>query len=180
MKRTSAFAWGELIVGIALIVLGILTFVSPSRALTGIIFLYGILAILTGIVDIVFYIQMERHTGFGPVVSLVTGILSILAGALLIFYPIEGGLAFAVFFPLWFLAHCISRLTQLPMIRAASGNGAYYFTLIINIIGLVVGFLVLFHPILSLFSIGYFIGFYLILIGADHVVLGACGVWSRY
>lgn len=89
MKRTSSFAWGELIVGIALIVLGILTFVSPSRALTGIIFLYGILAILTGIVDIAFYVKMERHTGFGPVISLVTGILSILAGALLVFYPIE-------------------------------------------------------------------------------------------
>ena len=82
MRNRSAFGWGELVVGIALVVLGIFTFARPSSALTGIVFVYGLLAVVTGIADIAFYVKIERHTGFGPVVSLITGILSILAGVL--------------------------------------------------------------------------------------------------
>ena len=90
MKRRSAFGWGELIIGILLIVLGAFTFARPSSALTGIVFVYGILAVITGIADIVFYVKIEQHTGFGPAVSLVTGILSILAGILLLCNPGAG------------------------------------------------------------------------------------------
>lgn len=74
MKSRSAFGWGELIIGIILMVLGFFTFARPSSALTGIVFVYGILAVITGIADSVFYVKMERHTGFGPAISLVTGI----------------------------------------------------------------------------------------------------------
>ena len=112
MKRRSAFGWGELIIGILLIVLGAFTFARPSSALTGIVFVYGILAVITGIADIVFYVKIEQHTGFGPAVSLVTGILSILAGILLLFNPGAGKWAMVILFPLWFITHCISRLTH--------------------------------------------------------------------
>ena len=58
MKRRSALGWGELVIGIALILLGILTFARPAGALTGIVFVYGIFAVITGIADIAFYIKM--------------------------------------------------------------------------------------------------------------------------
>lgn len=122
MKRRSAFGWGELIIGILLIVLGAFTFARPSSALTGIVFVYGILAVITGIADIVFYVKIEQHTGFGPAVSLVTGILSILAGILLLFNPGAGKWAMVILFPLWFITHCISRLTHLPLIPHDSGD----------------------------------------------------------
>ena len=125
MKRRSASGWIELIIGIILIVLGVLTFIQPSSALTGIVFVYGILAVVTGIADIVFYAKMERHTGFGPAVSLVSGIISILAGVLLLFNPGAGKWAMVILFPIWFIAHCISRLTHLSMIRIAAGTGLY-------------------------------------------------------
>lgn len=102
MKNRSALGWGELIIGIILIILGVFTFARPSSALTGIVFVYGILAVITGIADIVFYVKMEQHTGFGPAVSLVTGILSIIAGILLLFNPGAGKWAMVVLFPLWF------------------------------------------------------------------------------
>ncbi len=85
MKKRSAFGWSELIIGIVLILLGIFTFMRPYKALTGIVFVYGILAVITGIADILFYVKVEQCTGFGPAVSLVTGILSLLAGILLLF-----------------------------------------------------------------------------------------------
>ena len=66
MRNRSAFGWGELVVGIALVVLGIFTFARPSSALTGIVFVYGLLAVVTGIADIAFYVKIERHTGVRP------------------------------------------------------------------------------------------------------------------
>lgn len=179
MKRRSAFGWGKLIIGILLMVLGIFTFARPSSALTGIVFVYGILAVVTGIADIAFYIKMERHTGFGPAISLVTGILSILAGVLLLFNPGAGKWAMVILFPLWFIMHCISRLTHLPIIRVTAGTGYYYFTLIVNILGLLLGFVMIFNPLLSFISVSYIIGFYLMLIGIDHLVLGVSSLGMR-
>ena len=66
MKKRSAFGWSELIIGIVLFLLGIFTFMRPYKALTGIVFVYGILAVITGIADILFYVKVEQRTGFGP------------------------------------------------------------------------------------------------------------------
>ena len=56
MKRRSSYGVYELIVGILLILLGIFTFTRPQSALTGLVVLYGLLATITGIGDIVFYV----------------------------------------------------------------------------------------------------------------------------
>lgn len=179
MKKRSAFGWGELILGILLIVLGILTFVFPAGALTGAVFVYGILAVITGIADIVFYAKVEQHTGFGPVISLVTGILGVIAGVLLCLHPVIGRWILLILFPLWFMSHCISRLTHLPMIRMTAGEGYYYFTLVICILGLVLGLVMLLDPLLSLVSVSAIIGCYLILTGVDHLVLAVSNLGMR-
>ena len=78
MRKHTPFGWSELLTGILFVLLGIFTFIRPGSAITGLVFLYGILATLTGIADIVFYAKMENHMGFGPTISLVSGILSLL------------------------------------------------------------------------------------------------------
>lgn len=108
MRCRSKFGWMELMIGILLIVLGIFTFLRPGSVLTGAVLVYGVFALITGIADIVFYVKMERHTGFGPVVALVSGILSVIAGLLVMVYPGAAAWALTIFFPLWFIMHCIS------------------------------------------------------------------------
>ena len=87
MRRRSRYGWLELIEGILLILLGIYTLCNPGGMLRGITFAYGFLAVITGISDIVFYAKTERYIGFGPTIALVTGILSLLAGLMLLMYP---------------------------------------------------------------------------------------------
>lgn len=99
MKKRSAFGWVELIFGIILIVLGVFTFARPSSALTGVVFIYGLLAVITGIADVIFYAKIEKRTGFGPAVALVTGILSIIVGILLLFNLGAGKWASVILFP---------------------------------------------------------------------------------
>lgn len=169
MKKGRGLGIVELILGILLILLGLFTFLHPSSVLGGIAAVYGAIALITGIADIVFYAKMERRTGFGPVVSLVTGILSVIAGILILFNLSAGAWLVATLFPIWFLAHCISRLAQLPFTRMTSGSAAFWFSLVLNILGLVLGVLLLANPVLSILSSGWIIGAYLIALGMDSL-----------
>lgn len=171
MRRRSGFGWLELFTGILLIALGAWVFANPGHALTSMVFAYGIAAVIMGVLDIVLYVQVERYTGFGPVVSLISGILSVMSGMLLLLYPQAGALVLTLLFPIWFIAHCIARLAHLPYVRLEAGNGIFYYGLVTNIIGLILGFMMLLKPLFTLTVIRYFAGIYLILLGIDSIVM---------
>lgn len=173
MKKHSEFGWMELIVGILLILLGIFTFMRPGSMLTGIVVVYGIIAVITGIEDIVLYVRLEKYTGFGPMVSLISGILSVMCGVMLFVYPDAGKWILSLLFPVWFISHCISRLSHIQLLRIMRGKAVYYVALILNIIGIILGFLMLFQPVLTFISmriVGYIVAAYLVLLGIDNIV----------
>ena len=179
MRRRSGYGWFELIIGIMLVVLGIFPFIRPGSTLPGIVRLYGLVAVITGISDLIFYVRTERYTGFGPAVSLISGIFSIMAGVMLLVYPGAGRWVMVLLLPLWFIAHCVSRLSHLNFIRVTAGEIYYWFALIVNIIGIILGIMMIVRPMLSLFSAGFLIGTYLILLGVDSIMVGAGKLGSR-
>ena len=103
-----------------------------------------------------------------------------MSGVMLVVYPRTGVLVLTVLFPIWFIAHCISRLVHLSHIRVVAGQGIYYYTLIINIIGLVLGFMMFLRPLLTLATIRCFAGIYLILLGIDSVVMACSRMGRRF
>lgn len=179
MRRRSGYGWLALIVGILFIILGIYSFVHPGNTLTWLVIVYGIIAVISGISDIIFYAKAERYTGFGPTISLISGIFSIMAGIMLFVYPNAGKWVMVLLLPIWFIAHCISRLTHLDFIRVTAGKFCCYFTLIINCIGIILGFLMIFRPMIALFSVGFLIGTYLILLGIDSIITAISRIGSR-
>lgn len=179
MRQRSKFGWLKLIEGILLLIFGIYTLSRPDQALTGFIVLYGIMAVITGIADIILYVQVARFTGFGPVLSLITGTLSVMAGVMLIITPGTGKWVMSLLFPIWFIAHCISRLANVNWIRRLASPFNYYMTLVLNMIGLVLGVLMLFDPVLTWVSVQYIISFYLIALGIDCIVLACSRIGSK-
>ena len=103
--------------------------------------------------------------------ALISGILSVMSGIMLVIYPRAGIMVLTVLFPIWFIAHCISRLSRLSYIRLTAGQGMYYFTLVTNVIGLVLGVMMLLNPLFTLTTIRSFAGAYLILLGIDSIVM---------
>lgn len=172
MRKRLSSGWMEIILGILLILLGMVSFIYPDHTLTGIIVIYGVLAVITGIADLVIYAKIGNLTGFGPTIALISGTLSVLAGMALLFHPGAGKWILSLLFPIWFITHCLSKLSHLNLIRFAAGNSVYHVTLILNVIGLVLGFMLLFEPVASLVSLSYLIGIYLVLLGADSLVTG--------
>ena len=108
MRRRSGFGWLDLLLGIGLICLGILALVQPDWALTTLVVAYGIAAVVMGVTDILLFIRVERYTGLGPILSLISGVLSVMTGLMLVVYPHAGVLMLTVLFPIWFIAHVIS------------------------------------------------------------------------
>ncbi len=171
MQKRSSFGWLELAIGIILILLGILAFFKPDLALTSMVFAYGLTAIIMGATDIYLYIKIERYIGFGPLLSLIAGVLSVMAGIMLVGYPKTGAIVLSILFPIWFIAHCISRLTQLNHIRFVAGDTIYYLILIINIIGLILGIAMMFSPIFTLRTLRYLASLYMTLLGIDSIIM---------
>lgn len=180
MRRHSGYGWLELVIGILLIALGILAFAKPDLALTSLVFAYGVAAAVMGVADIILFIQVERYTGFGPILSLISGVLSVMSGMMLLVYPGTGVLVLTVLFPIWFIAHCVSRLTHLSHIRFVAGSGIYYFTLVVHIIGLFLGVLMLFNPLFTITTIRCFASAYLILLGIDSVAMAVSRMGRRW
>ena len=173
MRKRTGFGWSELLVGVLLIALGVFTFARPESMLTGTVVIYGILAILMGVEDIVVYARLARFTGFGPTLSLVTGILSVMCGVMLIANPNVGKWALTVLLPIWFVAHCIAELTRTNLIRLIGNPFYYYFSLTLNVLGLILGFVMLFSPAMSFMTIRaicYMVAVYLILFGIESVI----------
>lgn len=180
IKKRSGYGWFELIIGILLVILGIVTYFRPEQALTLIVIFCGVLAMATGISDIVFYIKAARFTGFGPMISLITGVFGIVVGAMLLMYPSAGTYTMILLLPVWFIAHCISRLTHLSIVHTRAGKFYYYFSLVINIIGIVLGVLMIVRPVLSLYTSGFILGTYLVLLGLDSVFTAISDMGSRW
>ncbi len=171
MRRYWNFDWLELIEGILLLLLGIVSLMKPGTALTGVVMIYGLIAVITGIGDIIFFAKVNQYTGVGPTISLAAGIMSVMAGVMLLVHPGAGAWILTLLIPIWFIAHCISKLTRLPVIRMFEGKTAYYFSMIVNIIGLVLGCLMIFKPWITLLSVDWIIGIYLIMLGIDSIIM---------
>ena len=180
MRGRSGFGWLELLTGILLFILGIIGFIYPDMLLEEIVFACGVAAIIMGIADILLYLRVERFTGFGPMLSLISGIMSVMTGIMLIAYPGIGAMAVTILFPIWFIAHCISRLMNLNHVRYIAGNGMYYVLLIINIIGLILGCMMLLSPLFSLRTLRLFSSLYLILLGADAICMAVSNMGRRF
>lgn len=163
--------WWELMAGIVMIALGIASLARPSLAVTGLVYAYGAAGVIVGVADILRYIRVERYTGFGPVVSLIAGVLSVMSGVVILVNPRVGMAVFSLLFALWFITHCVSRLASLSWLRFVAGRGAYYAALVLDLIGLVLGALLVVLPTASLLALGYLAAGYLIVLGMESLVM---------
>lgn len=173
MRDEKKMARASLVFGICFIILGVVSLARLDAIFSAFAIVYGLVAMISGVVDIIFYIRSERYVGFAPCVSLVAGVLSILAGALLLLYPGAGEWIATVLFPIWFISHCIARLTQVDTFQLVMPRGYCIWNSVIAILGIIWGILLIFEPRMSLMSAGAFIGVYMIAYGIDCLMLYA-------
>lgn len=171
MKRSS-IGWIEIILGLLLVGLGIYTLANPDTALTAIVIAYGIGAIVSGIADFVIYYKLSQRGGLGSAMLILSGVLNLIVGVLMLLNIGAGAWTLSILFPLWFILHCFARLANLDFVRRLGSAFEYWVALIANVLGVILGFLILFNPFASMTALVYFVAFYLLISGFSSVIVG--------
>lgn len=153
--------------GILLIVTGILALLMPEIAALATALTLAWLLIFAGGVELVHAFQTRRRTGFGW--KLTAGIITLLLGLGILFFPIAGIATLALWIGAFVFAGGIVRLLLAFRVRPAKGWGWVLFD---GLLSIVIGILIAWGwPSSSIAFIGLLTGFWLLFSGAWRIML---------
>lgn len=173
------FDWASLILGIVLVVLGCVSIMHPDKSLhllcilVGVglllLILVGVGLLLLGIYELWARSKMQEWLGYRSGWLLGTGILDIVLGIVFLVYQNFGTTVIAVIFALWFIISSANELTIAGFFHQLN-VGYYWLLFILDILGLIIGVVLLFSPMLSAITMVWLISFYLIVIGIVKII----------
>lgn len=171
-SRNNGFGWLEFIIAILFFIAAYFAFSNPGETLQTITIVFGIVALLRGILAIADYFRGKDDTsGKGTLTfQLVLGIIGVLVGLAFLFFSGLGTAILSYAFAVWFLVDSVEGLFRASRYQERS-NGLYWTALILNIIGLVVGVLLILNPLTALFTFSYLIAFAFLYFGIINLFL---------
>jgi uncharacterized membrane protein HdeD (DUF308 family) len=155
------------IVGVALVVLGMVALGSVVIASLAAAVAIGVLLLIAGVAEIVGAFWCRGWSGF--FLNLLSGILSIVVGVLFLRAPLDALVALTLLVACFLLVGGIFKIVGALVYRFA----AWGWTLVTGIIDLVLGVLIWMEwPASALWVIGLFIGISLVFRGFNWIALG--------
>lgn len=168
-KEKNGFSWGSMILGILFIIVSLMSFQNPAGNLIALVIVFAIFAIVKGIMEIGIRNRLKKMIGFKDYAPIIMGIIDIFIGIYLLF-NLNVGLAVLPFiFAFWFLLDSIFGLFTLDEAKSIS-TGYFWFSLVINSLGIVLGSMLLLDPLSSAFTISFLVGFYFMMFGILNIV----------
>ena len=168
-QARKSFDWAALILGILFVILGCVSMYHMDTTLKFVSILVGIGAILKGIYELWLRQIVNNILEQKSVWLLMMAILDIILGIVFLFFHGVGALTIAYIFAIWFIVDCVGQL-QVSSFYRQFGKGYYWLLVILNVIGIVIGVVLLFNPMLSAFALVWLIATFLILIGILAIV----------
>ncbi len=156
-----------LIAGIAMIGLGVWLMFHPLVSLLTFSFTIAFVLLVSGIFHIVSYFSNRKAQHVSGWV-LAEGILSTLLGVFLLFDQIEGAATLVLVFAMWVLFAGIMRTIGAFAAKQNNVQG-WGWILTMGIIGIIVGFIALFNPVVSLVGIVFITGTFFIVEGIGAI-----------
>ncbi len=110
-----------LIAGIALIVLGTVAIIAPGIATLFVTTFIGWLFIMSAVAE--FYLAFQVHGGWRIAGAVLTGLVSLVAGAWLLLNPAAGALALTFLLAAYFVATGVVKAIAAFQLRGVGGSG---------------------------------------------------------
>ena len=110
-----------LIAGMALIVLGTIAIVAPGIATLFVTTFIGWLFIMSAVAE--FYLAFQVHGGWRIAGAVLTGLVSLVAGAWLLLNPAAGALALTFLLAAYFVATGVVKAIAAFQLRGVGGSG---------------------------------------------------------
>jgi len=163
-----AWIW-SIVRGALMIVFGILAFVWPLGTAVALAVLVGIFALVDGVIDIIDAIRFRGSPGVGLRVFL--GIVSLVFGALLLFWPHISLGVLVIFVAIWSILIGALQIIANVSLRTQSGR-SWVWGVIAGAIGVIFGIVVLITPKAGIITLIWLLGIWAIIFGIILIVLG--------
>ena len=157
------------VAGLLLFFAGIYFLVRPGVSFLSIAMLLGLIMIFSGIVSIVEYFA-DKETNPNASMELIIGILTLIFGILVVLNQGLTDLVLPYLFGAWLLFAGIMRSISSVTNREFIGSVWGVF-LLIGILCIVAGFICLYHPLMTAFTMGSLLGIVFIFQGINSAIL---------
>ncbi|EOH95839.1 hypothetical protein UAY_03265 [Enterococcus moraviensis ATCC BAA-383] len=171
MKETSrrGIDWGSMILGILFVLTALVSFQDPAGNLIAIVMVFALFAILKGIFEIFVRNRLKELTGYKAYAPIILGVIDIIIGVYFLFNLNIGVAALPFIFAVWFILDSVFGLFALDLAKSVS-PGYFWFTLVVDILGIILGVMLLMNPLSSALTLSFLVGFYFMLFGITHIV----------
>lgn len=157
------YRWIAGIAGLLAIILGVWMWRQPVKAVIAMTWIFGIVMLITGIGSIVVWNDIkkitQRSTGL-----LINGILNIIIAAIMMFSHTSSLFMLATLFAVWFIVDSCTWFSFAEL------SGHPLLSKVFSIIGVILGVLLLFSPMLSLSTLVVLVSVTLIIYGFVVIV----------
>ncbi|BDR57871.1 HdeD family acid-resistance protein [Xylocopilactobacillus apicola] len=154
------FRWVSLVFGLIMAVLGLVVFMHPYKFALTITWLFSLAILLNGIISFIFWYDIGRDGYPRPGVLLIDAILDIILAVLVL--TSSGPDKFVMLgymFAFWFI---FDSATSLSMASLSFHPG---FNMVLGVLGLIMGVIMLFTPMIGAVTVAYLAGAYLLVFG---------------
>jgi uncharacterized membrane protein HdeD (DUF308 family) len=159
--------WIVLIRGVAAILFGILTFISPSASLFALVLLFGAYALVDGVFNIGAAVRMRGEPKWGWLIF--EGAISIAAGVLTFLWPGITAFALLILIAVWALVTGVAEIAA--AIRLRKYVRGEWLLVLSGVLSVAFGVLMLVYPGAGALAVVLWIGAYAVLFGALLVAL---------
>jgi uncharacterized membrane protein HdeD (DUF308 family) len=164
LRPVTSFWWLFVLFGVATLGVGVFFVVSPHETLSTFTVIAGIFLLVDGVLALLASIF---NKGDGRGLLALIGVLSVLAGLVLIKKPFDTLVVFTLIVGVWFVAAGIVRFVV--GLASPEGRGGNMVTAVLDLIA---GIVILSWPDLGLATLAVIIGIVLILRGVFFIVAG--------
>ncbi|MDU5511000.1 HdeD family acid-resistance protein [Enterococcus gilvus] len=168
MERKTTFSWPYFLMGILFILVSLAAFRDPGSSLVAIVYVFAFSAILKGLFELFFRRKLHEFTSQKSTLMMVLGVVDILIGIFFLFNITAGLVALPFVFAIWFLFDSIVGLLTASIYKLGS-TGYYWFHIVIDVIGVILGFMLLFNPLTSALTLAFLVGFYFMMAGISLI-----------
>jgi uncharacterized membrane protein HdeD (DUF308 family) len=154
--------------GVAFVLLGLLAMLLPFVASLVTTITLGWLMMVAGVVE-GYHALRNRHWG-GAGWGLLSAAVQVVAGVLVVAYPVTGKLALTLILAAYFVAEGVLKIIRAAQHRRVQASGWLVFD---GLLSLLLGVLILVHwPSVAVWAIGLFVGVNLLVGGASMLLIG--------
>nr|WP_232806175.1 DUF308 domain-containing protein [Staphylococcus caledonicus] len=153
--------------GTLLLIVAVIIFSYPVKNFYTLTWLIGLFILINGIIQLMFRRTTKAFAGGGTGLIIVIGVIDIIFGLLIMFNVGASSEFFVFMFAAWFIVSSLIGLFTISKQGTLRG-----LSIIVNILGLILGIILLFNPMMGMVLVSTMIAITFAILGITYIIDG--------